>query len=561
MRGAPGKLGRGLCTAMACLVALLATSCSLRRALGPDSYVSPDGRAAVPPAEGDIPKAAPAATPDSTAPAAPAGQSPPAPGGPADGPLAVTVRQAIVMALENNPELAVERLEPRILGTYIEEEWSVFDPLLTGMFGYERIRSQDLSSGGTWFNYNTDSAVGEAALAKRFPTGTSVELGALTEVDDASADGQQLVASRLGLTLSQALLRGAGTAVNLARVREARLDVLASEYEVRGFTEALIALVEQTYWDYALARRQIEIYDQSIALAEKLREDVLAWTAAGILSASDVAAADAEVALRRQDRVDACSDRDKAEVLLHGFLDPPESDRKGRDMRFVDGLAMPGDRADDVESHLRVAQRQRPDLNQTRLQVQRGDLQIVRTRNGLLPRLDLFVTFGKSGYSQVFGGSWKKVDGDRHDILVGLTLEQPLGNHEAQAQHKRAVLSRRQREEAVRNIEQLAETDVKTAYIEANRAREKMAAVATTRRLDDEKLRIENERFRQGQASSFQVARAQRDLVRRQIAEAEAMAEYNKALVELYRLDGSLLVRRGIEAPGTAPADPTTTGP
>ena len=548
----------------------------LRAPVGPDTYTGPKAQsatAALVKAASGARKAAAKNGPRHTNPPAPATQGrPAAKSAPAaeqappptistKEPLVVSVNQAIVMALENNPELAVERLEPEILDTVTEEEQAVFDPLLAAVLGHERVRATDLSSSGIWFDYSTDSVVGEATLTKLFPTGTTVELEASSWVDDASRDGQQLIESRLGMTVSQALLRGAGTAVNLARVREARLDVLASEYEVRGFAEALVALVEQTYWDYALARQQIEIYNRSIALAEQLLEDCTGKVRAGAMPTSALAAAESEVALRRQDLVDARSNMAKARALLLGFLSPPRAQSRDRDLEFVDGLVAPHVQPDDVESHVRVALGMRPDLNQARLLAQREELQVMRTRNGLLPRLDLFMTFRKTGYAETLGGSWKRVGGDRYDLLAGLSVEYPVGNHEARAQHKRAVLGRRQAEHAIENLEQLAEVDVRTAHIEVIRAKEKVAAVAATRRLDQEKLRIETERFRVGQASSFQVARAQRDLVRRQITEAEAVAEHLKALVELYRLDGSLLKRRGIEAPGAEPVDVRRTRP
>ncbi len=44
----------------------------------------------------------------------------------------------------------------------------------------------------------------------------------------------------------------------------------------------------------------------------------------------------------------------------------------------------------------------RPDLNQARLLIRRGELDVVRTRNGLLPRLDAFITYGKTGYARTF---------------------------------------------------------------------------------------------------------------------------------------------------------------
>jgi outer membrane protein TolC len=53
-----------------------------------------------------------------------------------------------------------------------------------------------------------------------------------------------------------------------------------------------------------------------------------------------------------------------------------------------------------------------------------------------------------------------------------------------------------------------------------------------------------------GKSTSFLVAQAQRDLLISRIAEVQALANYIKALINLYQKDGSLLERRGIAAPG-----------
>lgn len=70
---------------------------------------------------------------------------------------------------------------------------------------------------------------------------------------------------------------------------------------------------------------------------------------------------------------------------------------------------------------------------------------------------------------------------------------------------------------------------------------------------DEEKLRIETEKLRVGKSTSFQVAQAQRDLLASRIAEVQALTNYLKALIDLYRQDGSLLERRRISAPGREP--------
>jgi hypothetical protein len=53
------------------------------------------------------------------------------------------------------------------------------------------------------------------------------------------------------------------------------------------------------------------------------------------------------------------------------------------------------------------------------------------------------------------------------------------------------------------------------------------------------------------------VAQAQRDLLQSQIGEVSAVVANLKAIVELFRLEGSLLLRRGIEAPGRDPVELT----
>ena len=60
---------------------------------------------------------------------------------------------------------------------------------------------------------------------------------------------------------------------------------------------------------------------------------------------------------------------------------------------------------------------------------------------------------------------------------------------------------------------------------------------------------------RVGKSTSFLVAQAQRDLLVSRIAEVRALANYLKALVDLYRQDGALLAHRGISAPGSEPVE------
>jgi outer membrane protein TolC len=355
------------------------------------------------------------------------------------------------------------------------------------------------------------------------------------------------------MTVTQALLRGYGTDVNLARLQQARLDTRMSEYELRGFTEFLVAEVERTYWDYALARRQIEIVEESLKVARQQLKETKELIAVGRLARAELAAVQAEVAAQEQALIEARANKQSIHLQLLRLLNPAGPELWQREVDLIHQPKLPEIKLEDVKLHVDVSRRMRPILNEARLEILRGDLELVITRNGLLPLMDLFITLGKSGYANSFGDSFSNINKDSYDALAGVRFNYPIFNRDAKALDRRALLTREQSQKALENLSQLVEVDVRTAYIEVNRTKQQIAASSVTRMFDEEKLRTETEKLRVGKSTSFLVAQAQRDLLVSRIAEVRALANYLKALIELYRQDGSLLERRGISAPGREP--------
>ena len=473
--------------------------------------------------------------------------------GGAEGPLEIDIQTAILLAVENNRSLVVERMNPEINRTFEKEESGVFDPVLSGEVSTRRSVADRLGRAGRGIESQIlDAVAGSISLSKFFASGTTVELQGSTIYTDSSLYSDTFTANRLGVTVTQALLQGMDIRANLARVHQARIDTLISEYELRGFSEILLEQAEAKFWDYALAQKQIEIYTNSLSLAEKQMAEAQERIKIGRLAETELAAAQAEVALRRENLINARSDLAKERLDLLRLLNPSPEINWNRDV-IVEYAALgglPSVELDDVEQHVQVALKMRPDLNQARLQIRRGDLEVVRTKNGLLPRLDAFIAFGKSGYADTFSRASSDLDRDSYDVSGGLILEYPPANHAARARYSRAIISKQQLLKVLDNLIQLVQVDVRSAYIEVTRAREQITATAATRNFQEEKLRAETEKFRVGKSTSLLVAQAQRDLVASQIAEIQAFANYLKALVGLYRLEGSLLARRGIWAPG-----------
>ena len=470
------------------------------------------------------------------------------------GPLKVTVTEAILLCLENNRSLVVQKLNPSILQTAEDRERAVFDPTTHAEVSGSRGKGERLArSGSDTEDFTTNTAAGIISLEQYFPTGTTVALEASSEMDDSSLYDASFYSTRLGMTVTQALLQGYGTDVNLVRLKQARLDTLMSEYELRGFTEFLIAEVERTFWDYALARRQIEIVEESLKVARQQLNETKQLIDVGRLAKAELAAVQAEVAAQEQALIEARANKESIRLQLLRLLNPEGPGTWSREVDLIYQPTLPEITLEDVELHVAVAMRMRPLLNEARLELLRGDLELVKTQNGLLPLMDLFITLGKSGYSDSFGESVKNIKKDSYDALAGVKFDYPIFNRDAEALHRRAALTREQAQKALESLAQLVEVDVRIAYIEVNRTKQQITASTVTRRFDEEKLRTETEKLRVGKSTSFLVAQAQRDLLISRIAEVRALANYLKALINLYQQDGSLLERRRISAPGREP--------
>ncbi len=466
---------------------------------------------------------------------------------PETGPLNLSLEEAVMLALRNNRSLRVEQLAPAVAGTFEDVERARFDPVLFASGAYARERTQEVSR-ATGTSFETEGQEGNvtAGVAKEFPTGTRVEAGLTYDrsYSDRTPDQHDV---RGFVSLTQALLRGRGTAVNMAAVEQAALERQVSEQELRGFVLALVAETELTAWDLAQAKRQIEIFEGSLGLAERQLAEVETRVQVGAVAETELVSAKAEVATRKQALIGARARHDRLRLELLRLLNPGGA--WGREVAVEDDPRMAPLAMEPVDDHVALGVRSRPEIAEARLRLEQGRLEVVRTRNGLLPVLDFFVAYGKTGFADSFTGSVESLDEPTYDLSLGITFERPFGNREREALHRRAQYTEEQERLSIDNLIELVEWDVQTAYVEVRRAEQQIEASAATVALQEEVVRVEEEKFRVGKSTGLLVAQAQRDLLVSQIAHLDAIVGYRKALIALYRMDGSLLERRGILLP------------
>jgi len=472
---------------------------------------------------------------------------------PAEGPASISVEQAILLVLQNNRDLQVRQMNPVLAGTFEKIERGTFDPELFAEFFYGKERTKETAaSTETLFDVEGNETTSIAGVRQTLPTGTTFE-ATVDQRRTISDRTPELQTARLGLSVTQSLLRGFGPAVNLVSVRQAELGATASVYELRGFTEALLASTEIAYWNYVLARLSIEIVEKSLAVARQQKNEVELRIEVGILPEVEAAAARAQVASQEQALIEARSLLEENRLRLLRLISPGPP--AGLDLQ-VDATSEPTIEPEpitDLGDRLQLAEQSRPDLNEARLRLAQNRLQTIATRNGLLPRLDLFIALGQTGFADTFTDSFRELDGNTYDLRAGVRLSQYIGNRAAKAQDLAARASRRQAADAVDNLQQMVQVDVRLAFNEVERARQQIFASRATRALREETLNAEKERFDVGVSTSLLVAQAQRDLLASSIEEVRAIINYRTALVRLYLAEGSLLDRRGVLLPGGTP--------
>ena len=131
----------------------------------------------------------------------------------------------------------------------------------------------------------TKGPVASVGASEFFPTGTwaDLEFGVVQRDRTIVTNPDEEYEADLSFTVTQALLRGRGLDVNLASLRQARLNTRASEYELRGLAQSLLAEVENAYWDYTLAGESVKIYEASLHLGEQLTKETKERIALGAI--------------------------------------------------------------------------------------------------------------------------------------------------------------------------------------------------------------------------------------------------------------------------------------
>jgi outer membrane protein TolC len=319
-----------------------------------------------------------------------------------------------------------------------------------------------------------------------------------------------------------------------------------SELGLRQQIMNTVTSVELAYYDLKLARQNVRVQEQALALAGELLAANRHRVEQGVLAPLDERQAESQVASQRAILLVAQRLLAAQQNVLKGLLSDKMAEWQDVLVEPVDEISAP-QIALDRQSSWQKGLTLRPDFQQARLDLERLGYILKFSRNQLYPQLDLVGSYG-------FGGAGREYAGVFGDIRRGLspaysygaTLTIPLGNRAARNNFKISKAEQQQALVKLQRLEQNIMLQIEDTVKLAQTNFERVGATREARTFAEAALEAEQTKLENGRSTSFFVLQLQRDLTAARSAEIQALADYNKALAQLALREGSVFERNNL---------------
>ena len=450
-----------------------------------------------------------------------------------------------------------------------------YDPVIIGSVGEEHQTTQLANRqiyGVPLLQLNSGQA--NFGFAQAFATGSSLSFEFNNNRQTTNSPFFNLspaLGSMYRLSFQQQLLSGFGFGPNLRYLRIAKNDKKISDIGFKDQVMATVTQVENIYWDLVSAYEQAQVNEQSVAFAQHSLDNAKKQLQLQSIPAMDVMRAEAEVSKRDQDLTVARTSLQLQELLMKNALTKSLDDPVLESVNVV-----PTDRAQtgetpaaklSVQALIDQALHDRPELQESDVDLVNRQISRKAARNALLPSLSLVAFYGGSGLAGPlnpvynipgvpnvstvptdFGGALgNSFNNTAPDYYVGFNLNIPIRNRVAKADQYRSELEYRQAELRREELRKQIRIEVRNAEYALQQTAARVDAARKTRDLAQRTFEITQKEQTLGAGSTFQTMTAQRDLSLAELDLVTAMTVYEKAKVELDRATASTLEHNGIE--------------
>lgn len=467
----------------------------------------------------------------------------------------LSLEESIRLALERNLEIQIERFNPRKAQFTLDASYGLYEPAFeaTAIHSSSSREGQvDPNSGvqGQPLEIETDTI--NTGVRGILPTGLSYDLGGDYRHSTGTSRGFPIddYQSSAAISLRQPLLKGFWTDVARTQIKINKRELKISEFGLQLLIMDVVTRVQLAYYDLIAARDNVKVQEKALELAQRLVTETKKRVEVGTLAPLDVRQAEAESAGTEADLIGARREFDFRENVLKNLITDNYEAWHPLSLEPTERLMAVAETYNLGQSWL-SGLTLRPDFIQLRLELEKQGYLVRLQYNQLFPALDVIGTYGRNGFDGLptsdFGRTLDDISRERNpQHSVGVILTVPLGNRDARNRHKAAKADREQTQLRLRKLHQdiLVQIDDAVKFAQSTFQRveaTRQAVLFSEAALDAEQKKLEN-----GKSTSFFVLQFQRDLTTARGEAIAALAEYNKALAQLYFNEGTTLQRNKI---------------
>ena len=456
----------------------------------------------------------------------------------------LTLDQAVMCTLANNPDIAVVSFDPAISRQEMIEAAAAFD--YTVFAGYTKSYTDERTA--TVFGGGRTS-INELNVGIKQKTITGADWSVTYDMtrtwdDSAWSTMSERYEPTLELSITQPLLRDAWPGFNLATLRIARINRKISMARFREVVEQTATDAIGVYWLLVQARKNRDVEKSLLDMTlDTLR--MVEGRAERDATAVEINQIKSAVEARRARLIRAAKtildvQHQLARLLAHEQINVLS------DYQIVP-VTKPATTKVKIEAadQLVTALRHSPLLERARLEIAVAGENVKVARNQLLPRLDLAAstTWQGLGHTSHFANEQLN-SGDYLSYSLGLTFEYPIGNRQRRAAMRR---TRMERLKAIAQLQAVADDvaisvaerirEINTTFDEIQAQQDALKAAKThLKALEDTEIR----RRLSPEYLNVKLI-AQESVARSELAELQAIVSYNTAMVELARNTGTVL--------------------
>ena len=456
----------------------------------------------------------------------------------------LTLEDAVQRALEQNVDIAVQRIHPFVQDMQVAAANAAFLPTASSGFNFNQstFPNRSVFDGGGLGGRSivTDEGSYDLGIGQQIRWGGGrydvTWNSTRSESTNIFSTFNPSFGANMTLEYTQPLLRGFRTDPRRTQLIVSRINRDISDIDLEETIVNTLADVSLAYWDLVHARAAVGVQRQALALAEQFVEDNRFRVEVGTMAPIEVVQAQSEAAARRQLLAQSVETQRTSELALKELLVAGTSDPLWNAEVDPDGPAAHrgdadrpagGDSRGPRSPHRRLprataARYQRSHGRQSPQQHSAGagpDRQLPTERSGRSPTRARreqfrghFRRHWRRGPGRLPGRAAQHRRGRLPEWSVRLQMTYPLGRSADRAAYERARWELQQNEAQIRRIELRIASEVTNAALRIESIGERIEAATASRELAEEQLQAEESKYEDGLSTNFFVLQSQRAL-------------------------------------------------